>query len=199
MSDQKSHIENCLLNSFKAFVGSHFLLNCINAIQSDVILNNHKSAFDLLQRFNKLYKSALRFSNDQFTSLTDETDFIQNYLALEHIRFPNQTASRVKTDVQNSEANVPTFILQSFIENAWLLALEINKSKMVVSIKTNNLDEVTCDISVEPKPHANFHSKVKTKTELALYRLDMLKEYHLLDYDISWNVDSFFRITLKLH
>ena len=88
MPDKNLHIANSLLNSFKAFVGSHFLLNIVNAIQSDVILNNNKSAFDTLQRFNRVYKLAIRNSNDQLIPLEQEISFINEYIGLEQIRFP---------------------------------------------------------------------------------------------------------------
>lgn len=198
MLDQKSHIENSLLNSFKAFIGSHFLLNCINSIQSDVILNNQKSAFDLLQRFNRLYKSALRASNNQFNPIQDEIDFLQNYLALEHIRFPSHNAPRIKTDIRNEDLSIPSFVFQSLIENAWLLALETTKSKMAVTIKSND-EELVCDISIQPQPDSHIHDKVKSKTELALYRLDLLKNNDLIDYNITWNSKTFQTISIKLN
>ena len=192
MPNENPHIANSLLNSFKAFVGSHFLLNIINAIQSDVILNNNKSAFDVLQRFNRLYKLAIRNSNDQFIPLEQEISFINEYIGLEQIRFPQNKFPKIAVKPLASDTAVPSFIFQSLVENAWLLSLEHSNKKPTIRIQTNETKS-TLIINVASPVH--IHPKVENKVSLALKRLDLLKENNLLDFDLTWSNVPFMTLT----
>ncbi len=196
MPDKNLHIANSLLNSFKAFVGSHFLLNIVNAIQSDVILNNNKSAFDTLQRFNRVYKLAIRNSNDQLIPLEQEISFINEYIGLEQIRFPQHKFPKIGTTKIDINALVPSFVFQSLIENAWLLSLENSKSKPKITISTET-DSVRLQIDITSSEH--IHTKVEAKVTLALNRLDLLKESDLIHYDLNWSKSPFMTLTIHTH
>ncbi len=194
MPNDNPHITNSLLNSFKAFVGSHFLLNIINGIQSDVILKAHKSAFDTLQLFNRVYKLALKQSNEQFTRLEETLTFLTVYGALEQIRFPNRKFPTIKIDGINPENSIPTFVLQPFVENAWLLFLETKLHSFNISIATK---DNTCSLLIDLKTDAQTHGKTNAKIELAFLRLELLQDAGLLTYSANWQKKSFFSLTIQ--
>ncbi|MFT7591712.1 MAG: LytS/YehU family sensor histidine kinase [bacterium] len=196
MPNENPNIANSLLNSFKAFVGSHFLLNVINAIQSDVILKENKSAFDTIQRFNRVYKLALRLSNDQFASIEDEVAFVQVYAALEQMRFPQNKFPQINIASIDDETTVPSFIFQSLIENAWLLHLESNKKPFKIAMSSQ---DNTTNLTIDLVSSFTVHSKVQLKVKLALDRLTLLQNEGLITYDLVWNQKSFLNLTLKTH
>ncbi len=198
MQNDQPHIANSLLNSFKAFVGSHFLLNIINAIQSDVILNKNKSAFDVLQKYSRLYKSALRSSNEQFVSVSSEIDLLNEYIALEQLRFPTKTFPKIVSKSIDETSYVPSFIFQSLVENAWLLSLEHSNSKLGIEIKTTE-KSVKLIINLKPESQKIMHSKVEGKTQLAIERLELLKKHDTIDYTINWNNNHFLELTIHLN
>ena len=194
MPNENPNIANSLLNSFKAFVGSHFLLNVINAIQSDVILKENKSAFDNIQRFNRAYKLALRLSNDQFASIEDEVAFVQVYAALEQMRFPQNKFPKINTATIDEETAVPSFIFQSLIENAWLLHLESNKKPFKIEMSSQ---DYTSNLNIDLLSSSTVHSKVQLKVKLALDRLTLLQNEGLITYELEWNQKSFLNLTIK--
>ncbi len=196
MHKENPHIANSLLNSFKAFVGSHFLLNAINAIQSDVILKNNQSAFETLQIFNRMYKNSIRSSNDQMTPLGSEMDFLSDYLAMEQIRFSGQHIPKINRKQLNSETPIPTFIFQSLIENALLLSLTQKKMKLNIEIKEDNNSIALC-LDIKPRPEEQIHVKVKGKTELTLHRLDLLQENQFINYQLDWGSNYFMQLILS--
>lgn len=194
MSNENLHISNSLLNSFKAFAGSHFLLNVINGIQSDVILKNNTSAFEMLQTYNRMYKNAIRSSNEQCTTLDGEINFLNDYLALEHIRFPKAKFNRIENHAWHNTATVPTYIFQSLIENALLLSLT-NDAKLNINFSQNQ-NSFQLILKLSDTPSEITHTKVKPKVELALHRLELLKQFELFDFEILWNTKSFMQLTL---
>ncbi|MCB9262142.1 MAG: histidine kinase [Flavobacteriales bacterium] len=195
MQTENEHIDLSLLNSFKAFIGSHFLLNVINSIQSDIILSDKKSAFDTLQIFNRIYKNALRFSNAEFAELNAEISFLNDYISLENIRFAPRTFSKLST-FQTESGEVPVFVFQSFIENAILLSLE-NKSTKPKFVLLSKNDFIEFSITLAETPEKNIHPKIESKLHLALERLDILKAHRLLEYEIAWNEKYFMQLKLK--
>ncbi|MFT5723630.1 MAG: LytS/YehU family sensor histidine kinase [Bacteroidia bacterium] len=195
MPDKTPHIANSLLNSFKAFAGSHFLLNIINSIQSDVILKDTKSAFDTLQRFNRLYKLALRTSNDQLVPLNTEIDLVNEYIGLELIRFPKNKFPKVNVKGVQHDCLVPSFVFQSLIENAWLLSMESNSKSPKVSISTT---ETSVSLLIDLVSVNQLHPKVEAKINLALNRLDFLKDNIISNYQLKWGQKPFMTLTIFL-
>jgi LytS/YehU family sensor histidine kinase len=194
MHQENPNIANSLLNSFKAFVGSHFLLNIINSIQSDVILNNTKSAFDTLQRFNRLYKLAIRTSNDQLVLLSTEVELINEYIGLELVRFPKHKFPKINPNGVDPDAYVPSFVFQSLIENAWLLSLESDsKSPKITLVSTAASVTLTLDIQGQ----LNIHPKLEPKVNLALERLQLLQSHHVIEYQLDWGTNKFMSLTIR--
>ncbi|MBO6516345.1 MAG: histidine kinase [Bacteroidia bacterium] len=196
MPNEPLHIANNLLNSFKAFIGSHFALNVVNSIQSDVILKDNASAFETLQLFNRVYKTAIRSSNEHFVDLETETAFLKDYLTLEQLRFPGLKSARITTGNINPESQVPSFVFQSLLENGLLLSLANSSGKIRIHINQVG-DEITFSLKLDAKTNQPFHTKVEAKTQLAIQRLELLQEHRYIRYQLDWSSDLFMHLTLS--
>ena len=194
MNESDPHIENNLLNSLKAFLGSHFLLNVINSIQSDIIIKDHKSGFDSIQLFNRVYKLAIRSSNQQYTDLNTELEFLESYAALEHMRYPKH---RIKIHTDSSldpNIEIPSFVVQSLLESVWLSGLERDKNTdLSITVQDN---QILFSFS-GPTGTFKIHPKVEAKTRLALDRLAMMNEDTELDNSIIQSDDTYLKVLLK--
>ena len=198
MPQNKLEIENNLLNSLKAFLGSHFLLNIVNSIQSDVVLKNEKSAFGTLQLFNRVYKSAIRLSNDQITDLGSEVSFLRDYLALEQIRFHDHRIPMLKCSISD-ETHVPSFVMQSMLENAILMALQDKSDKYTLQLDSSDSNQVRLTIDRERNQQEYIHPKVRPKVDLALSRLNILKANNLVDFELNWGQNHFLNLSITTH
>jgi two-component system, LytTR family, sensor histidine kinase AlgZ len=191
-------LDNSLLNSFKAFTGSHFMFNVVNAIQSDLLLDKNKDAFHTLQIFNRLYKYAVRCSNEQWTTLEDEIQFLNQYLAMEHIRFNSDMFPKsISCGPYDKEAIVPTFVFQSFLENAILLSLEQDKSDSLSIIITQNAEVITLQLNLSTPKDVTYHPKIEQKTKYAGERLNLLSELGLCKFDLTFEDESFMQLDIN--
>ena len=157
-------LDNNLLNSYKAFTGSHFMFNVINAIQSDLLLTKNKEAFQTLQTFNRLYKYAVKCSNEQYTTLEDEIQFLNQYLSMEQIRFSSSHFPKsISVGSFPPETLIPTYVFQPLVENAILLSLE-NKAKNLQNGRRLTLANRfrNCPSLLSPKNLTNKPSKFRT-------------------------------------
>jgi len=95
----------------------HFLFNTLNSI-SALVHANPDGADEMISRLGDFLRTTLDAPPDQLVSLRRELAFIQDYLAIEQIRF--QDRLRVELDIPADLMNlpVPSFILQPLVENA---------------------------------------------------------------------------------
>lgn len=186
---------NNLLNSFKAFAGSHFMFNVMNTIQSDLLLNKNKDAFQTLQIFNRLYKYGVRCSNEQCITLEEEIQFLNQYLAMEHIRFEYRKFPKsISCGPLESETLVPTFILQNFVENAILMSMEQKAdSTFLIRVEQEN-DFTYLRITLDTPNNQKKHSKIIQKLQLAEERLSILASENQCEYELNWQNGYFMEL-----
>ena len=194
MNNQNIHIENSLLNSFKAFVGSHFLLNIINSIQSDIILKKNQEGFELIQKFNRLYKAAIRASNTQTHDVSDEVEFVKDYLSLEQTR-TSRVIPTLRAQIEGMRP-VPTFVIQCLVENALYWWHEDKTASLTLSLDSSD-QRTVFSAAMDPLPYTLIHPKVEAKTLLALNRFETLNELGLINGQLEWEKENnFFTINL---
>ena len=95
----------------------HFLFNTLNSI-SALVHSNPDGADEMISRLGDFLRTTLDAPSDQLVPLRKELAFIQDYLAIEQIRF--QDRLRVEAEIPSGlmDLRVPSFILQPLVENA---------------------------------------------------------------------------------
>jgi len=195
---ENNDLDNSLLNSYKAFTGSHFLFNVINTIQSDLLLNRPKEAFQTLQIFNRLYKYAVRCSNEQFTPLDEEIGFLNQYVSMEQIRFGNSKLPKsISCGDCPKDLLIPTFVFQNFIENGILLSLELPKPSGLNLSFTQKQKGINLCIKLPTSIETRYHGKTELKTKYAEKRLALLAETGLIDFELTWHKNEFMNLLIN--
>jgi signal transduction histidine kinase len=96
----------------------HFLFNTLNAITTLVELGRQAEAVEALTHLNALLKTTLSRGTPEKIPLARELEFIENYLAIEQIRFADRLKVEMKVTSTALDGLVPCFLLQPVIENA---------------------------------------------------------------------------------
>ena len=121
-----------------AQMNHHFTFNSLNSIQRYILENNSLSAFDYISQFGKLIRRFLNQAEEDYLSIEEEITTLELYLSLESLRCKNKFRYefRVDPDIDIFNTEIPTNLIQPFIENAiWhgLIPLKNKKGKLVVS------------------------------------------------------------------
>jgi hypothetical protein len=96
----------------------HFLFNTLNAITTLVELDRQKQAAEMLSRLTAILRSTLKRSTPEKVPLAQELEIIENYLAIEQVRFADRLRIEIKVDPSALDGLVPCFLLQPIVENA---------------------------------------------------------------------------------
>jgi signal transduction histidine kinase len=96
----------------------HFLFNTLNAITTLVELGRQNEAAAMLRHLNCILKSTLTRDTPQKVPLSQELELVENYLAIEQVRFADRLRVQIKVDPRAVDGLVPCFLLQPIVENA---------------------------------------------------------------------------------
>ena len=96
----------------------HFLFNTLNAITTLVELGRQPQAAEMLGHLNVILKRTLERSAPEKIPLPQELEIVENYLAIEQVRFADRLRVDIKVDPGALHSLVPCFLLQPIVENA---------------------------------------------------------------------------------
>ena len=96
----------------------HFLFNTLNAIITLVELGRQSQAAEMLGHLNAILKRTLERTTPERIPLSQELETVENYLAIEQVRFADRLRVDIKVDPGALHSLVPCFLLQPIVENA---------------------------------------------------------------------------------
>jgi signal transduction histidine kinase len=114
----KQQLASAHLRALQMQLEPHFLFNTLNAITTLVELGRQKEAVETIAHLNTILKATLTRSMPEKVPLAQELAIIENYLAIEQIRFADRLRVEIKVDPNALDGLVPCFLLQPIVENA---------------------------------------------------------------------------------
>jgi len=118
----QKELEKEKLNSELAFlknqISPHFFFNTLNNIYSLISINAEDSQKAVL-KLSKLMRYLLYDSEHGDTKLSNEIDFMNNYIDLMKLRMNNKISLSIAFPEKYEDVNIPPLIFIPFIENAF--------------------------------------------------------------------------------
>ncbi len=111
------------LAALKMQLQPHFLFNSLNAI-AELVHKDPDAADEMLVGLSSLLRLSLETSGEQMLPLRREMEFVEHYLAIEHVRFGDRLRFELEVSPDTQAALVPAFLLQPLVENAVRHGLE---------------------------------------------------------------------------
>jgi two-component system LytT family sensor kinase len=148
LREEERQLLRARLVTLRSQINPHFLFNTLNSI-STLIRTDADKAREMTRQLASIFRKALDDSNDTH-SLRDELAFIDDYLAIERVRFGDERL-RVVTDVDPAafEAPVPVMILQPLVENAIKHGISGRIEGGVVRITARPLERGGVSVEIE--------------------------------------------------
>jgi two-component system LytT family sensor kinase len=113
-----AQLSEARLSALRMQLNPHFLFNSLNAITVLVRDGNNADASRMLELLSDVLRQVLRTDEAHETTLAGELEFLEQYLAIEQVRFSDRLRPRIEVEPGVAGAAVPRFLLQPLVENA---------------------------------------------------------------------------------
>jgi|GEM_PF-318523 len=130
---------------FRSQMNPHFIFNSLSIVQNFIIKHDEARASIYLSRFSELVRSILNNSSQEQITLEEELATIENYLALQKVRFSDQFDYELEVDnsLDPESTFIPPMLTQPFIENAIEHGIKPREKKGKIEIRIRRSGDQT--------------------------------------------------------
>jgi len=185
-------------------INPHFIFNVMTAIQEYMFNKDSQKAGVYLSKFSKLMRQVLENSRNEYISIEQEVDMLENYLTLQNLIQEDKFEYdiQVAEELLEEEVAIPPMFAQPFVENAIIHGIseltgkgkiEINFSKKEKGIELEIMDNgigIKKSLTIDKKRYNSLATQI-TKERIELFKRSFKK-------DISFNIQSLKQGTLVL-
>ena len=116
----ESDLRESRMKAIRSQLNPHFIFNALNSIQYLFYSGDKKVASQFMSDFATLMRNVLDMSSKAEVSISDEIKMLTHYLELEKMRMENafNFSFEVGSGIDQEQVNLPTMLLQPYVENA---------------------------------------------------------------------------------
>jgi two-component system LytT family sensor kinase len=188
------------LQTLKMQINPHFLFNTLNVISVLVMKSEKEQATEMISRLSSFFRNSLDEKDQQWIPLQKELHHVEQYLAIEQVRFGDRISIVKNYDKNANSIPVPSMLLQPLIENSMQHGLEAKEGKGMLTISCQVQEETLSIVIMDDGAGCNFddkHFKVGIGMSNVKSRLKQLYgTKHTLDF--SSNNQGGVTVTLTL-
>lgn len=142
------------LYNLRSQINPHFLLNTLNNIYALTAINQER-AQDAIQQLSKMLRHLLYDNQESSVALSDELQFLENYISLMKIRLSANVEVTFAHNVEMPGVRIAPLIFISLIENAFKHGISPTEQSFV-HIEINATDhDINCRIENSNHPKSN--------------------------------------------
>lgn len=116
-SQLEQQLKIAQLDALQKQVTPHFMFNIINSVSRLMSLGKYDTAKEMLDSFAQMMRYSLA-NIKSYVTLRQELEYIENYLAIQKIRFGSRIDYRIHCDKELESIFIPFFSIQPLVENA---------------------------------------------------------------------------------
>ncbi len=104
------------LRTLKSQLNPHFMFNALNSIRA-LIEEEPSSAQTAVTKLSNILRYSLKMERTETVSLEEEMQAVEDYLALEAIRFEERLKYKIEIDPKSAKIEIPPLMIQTLVEN----------------------------------------------------------------------------------
>lgn len=113
----ESTVKELELKTIKSHINPHFIFNSLNSIRA-LVDENPERARKAITELSNILRSSMQAEKSETVTLQREMDIVEDYLALEHMRFEERLKVEMDIDPDTLGQPVPPMMLQTLVENS---------------------------------------------------------------------------------
>ena len=142
LEEQQRLLVEARLAALTSQINPHFLFNTLNSVSSLIRTDPNKARLMVL-RLSNVLRRLLR-KNENFSALREELSFIEDYLAIEMVRFGDKLRFEREIAEDTLDMLVPSMLLQPLVENCIKHGLSSKVQGGTIWIRTHRSQSKLC-------------------------------------------------------
>ncbi len=119
---------------YKARIKPHFMFNTLNSLYG-LFLTHDSKALESLEKFISMLRYIHTTSQRDYVSLSDEMDYIRQFVAIQSLRLNEMTSASLLIDIADEHLQVPPMLLVTFVENCFKHGVSpVEKCEIIIKI-----------------------------------------------------------------
>ncbi len=145
-SDAEKKMIELELKALRSQINPHFIFNTLNSIQHYIAINDFKNSNKYIVQFATLIRKILHVSEKNVITIQEEVEILSMYMDLEKMRFEEQFDYNIEVanSLDKDYDEIPSMLLQPYVENAIWHGLMNKKGKGRIKIKITEEGEYIC-------------------------------------------------------
>jgi two-component system LytT family sensor kinase len=135
---QQLRLNEARLAALTSQINPHFLFNTLNSVSS-LIRTNPEAARNMVYKLSSILRRLLRKTGN-LTPLREELSFIDNYMAIEMVRFGEKLRFTKEIEPETLDMLVPSMLLQPIIENSIKHGLSSKVDGGAITVRSRLVD-----------------------------------------------------------
>jgi two-component system, LytTR family, sensor kinase len=137
LQEQEKRLLAAKIEALKSQINPHFLFNTLASISS-LIRSEPETARTVIVKLSRLLRRLLK-SHQQFVTLREELESIDEYLGIEVVRFGSKLSVQKDIDPASLDVLVPSLLLQPLVENSIKHGLSRKIGHGTITIRSQRL------------------------------------------------------------
>ena len=130
-------------------INPHFLYNALETIRMKAVTTGDKEVANAIKILGKTLRYVLENTGTSYTTLKKELDHIENYLAIQKLRFGKRINYRlIMEDIRPEKFEILPLLLQPVVENAVVHGLESQDGNGQIEVSVSLLENEKMKITV---------------------------------------------------
>ena len=117
-------------------VSPHFFMNTMNNIHALIAIDPRKAQNSVMQ-LSKMMSYLLYNTNEGYTKLSQEIEFIKSYTKLMKLRYSSKVAINLNFPDEIPEVNIPPLLFTALVENAFKHGVSYISESFVDLVRNN--------------------------------------------------------------
>lgn len=137
------------IKELKSKMNPHFIFNAMASIQNFALKNSKEETNRIIGDFAHLMREVLDQSSNSLIPVSEEINFIKNYVQFESLQFNHSFSFKLICDNDVLGFEIPSFLLQPIIENSIKHGLFNKEGKKVLALSFKFIDDNSYKVSIK--------------------------------------------------
>lgn len=121
------------LQSLRSQINPHFLYNILNTLYGTALRENADHTAIGIQQLGDMMRFMLDENHLDYISMSRETEYLTNYIALQKLRFPTDAPLSIESNINTTNCNhkIAPMLLIPFVENAFKHGIRLGATSWI--------------------------------------------------------------------